>query len=76
MSGIYIRDMTLEEFSDYGDYCQTLIGTGQAEEVPAHGRLIDADAIDTAMYDPDVEDALENAPTIIPAEHADKEDTP
>lgn len=42
--GVYIKGMTLEEFSEYGDYCQTLIGTGQAEEVPPHGRLIDIDA--------------------------------
>ena len=46
---ILIKDMTLEEFSDYGEYCQTLIGTGQAEEVPSHGRLIDADELVKAM---------------------------
>ena len=46
MSGVYIENMTLDEFSDYGDYCQTLIGTGQAIEVPDHGRLIDADKLE------------------------------
>lgn len=40
--GVYIKGMTLDEFSEYGDCCQTLIGTGQAEEIPPHGRLVDA----------------------------------
>ena len=43
--GVYIKDMTLDEFYEYGDDCQTLIGIGQADEVPPHGRLIDADAL-------------------------------
>ena len=43
--GIYIRDMTLDEFGDCGEHCPTLIGTGQAIELPPHGRLIDADAL-------------------------------
>ena len=39
--GVYIKNMTLDEFSEYGDDCQTLIGTGQAEEVPPpHGKWI------------------------------------
>lgn len=42
--GVYIKNMTLDEFYEYGDDCQTLIGIGQADEVPPHGRLIDADA--------------------------------
>ena len=42
---ILIQGMTLDEFSDYGEYCQTLIGTGQAIELPPHGRLIDADVL-------------------------------
>ena len=55
--GIYIENMTLEEFSEYGEDCQTLIGTAQAVEIPPHGRLIDADALadifhsSIAMYD-------------------------
>ena len=36
-------------------------------EVPEHGRLIDADAIDTSYSDPEVIETLEDAPTVIPA---------
>lgn len=43
--GIYIRDMTLDEFREYGDYVQTLIGTGRVDEIPPHGRLGDLDAL-------------------------------
>ena len=43
--GVYIKNMTLDEFSEYGDDCLTLIGIGQADEVPPHGRLIDMDAL-------------------------------
>ena len=42
---ILIKGMTLDEFSEYGEYCQTLIGTGQAIELPPHGDLIDRDAL-------------------------------
>ena len=87
--GIHIKDMTLDEFSEYDDYCQTLIGTGQAEEVPPHGRLIDADAffkdicdsldemseigiaVDGGWMWGKLNDALDNAPTIIPAEEGE-----
>lgn len=37
-----------------------------------HGRLIDADAIDTRFSDPEVVETLEEAPTIIPAEKEGK----
>ena len=37
--------------------------------VPEHGRLIDADAVDTTYSDPEVIETLETAPTIIPADH-------
>ena len=33
-----------------------------------HGRLIDADAIDTTYSDPEVIETLREAPTVIPAE--------
>ncbi len=75
--GVYIKDMTLEEFSDYGDYCQTLIGTGQAEEVPPHGDLIDRDPfIDFIKthwdsYDQWFIGQLEARPTIIEAEEGE-----
>ena len=38
-----------------------------------HGRLIDADAIDTRFSDPEVVETLEEAPTIIPADKEGKE---
>ena len=84
---VYIKDMTLEEFSEYGDYCQTLIGTGQAEEVPQHGRLIDKDALEqdisgSVVFSGREQNAeligankiinrLHRAPTIIPAEEGE-----
>ena len=36
--------------------------------VPDHGRLIDADAVDTSYSDPEVIETLDDAPTIIPAD--------
>ena len=36
--------------------------------IPPHGRLIDADAVDTTYSDPEVIETLETAPTIIPAD--------
>ena len=33
-----------------------------------HGRLIDADAVDTTYSDPEVIETLDGAPTIIPAD--------
>ena len=36
--------------------------------VPDHGRLIDADAVDTTYSDPEVIETLETAPTVIPAD--------
>lgn len=44
--GIYIKNMTLEEFSEYGEDIQSLIGQGQVEEIPPHGRLIDVDVLE------------------------------
>ena len=44
--GIYIKDMTLEEFSTYGEYCQSLISQGFVDEIPSHGRLIDAELLE------------------------------
>lgn len=42
--GVYIRDMTIEEFAEYGgEYAGYLIGTGQAEGIQDHGDLIDRD---------------------------------
>ncbi len=42
--GVYIRDMTIEEFAEYGgEYAGYLIGTGQAEGISDHGDLIDRD---------------------------------
>ena len=79
--GVYIKDMTLDEFSDYGDYCQTLIGTGQAIELPPHGRLIDADALlddllfPSKQFEQGMRELIGDAPTIIPAEEANKEAT-
>ena len=69
--GVYIKDMTLDEFYECGDDCQTLIGIGQAEEVPPHGRLIDADAVmEDVCFDADVIWVwrVTDAPTIIEAE--------
>lgn len=46
-------------------------GTRRYEVVPlpeGHGRLIDADAIDTRYSDPEVIETLQEAPTIVPAE--------
>lgn len=77
MSGVYIKNMTLEEFSDYGDYCQTLIGTGQAEEIPDHGDLIDRSTMFDKVFDEgyitkvltaskdELENALVNMPIVI-----------
>lgn len=47
--GIYIRDMTLEEFSTYGEDCQSLISQGFVDEVPSHNRLIDANALKASL---------------------------
>ena len=72
--GVYIKDMTLDEFSDYGEYCQTLIGTGQAIELPPHGRLIDADAFfddllfPSKQFEQGMRELIGDAPTVIPAE--------
>lgn len=41
-------------------------------ELPPHGRLIDADAIDTSYSDPEVIETLQDAPTIIEAETCNK----
>ena len=74
MSGVYIPNWEKPKSCDecWAEYayeiCDSHSGTCPLVPVPDHGRLIDADAIDTAMYDPDVETALENAPTIIPAD--------
>lgn len=38
--GVYIKDMTLDEFYECGDDCQTLIGIGQADEFPPHGKWV------------------------------------
>ena len=72
--GVYIKDMTLDEFSDYGEYCQTLIGTGQAIELPPHGRLIDADAFfddllfPSKQFEQGMRELIGDTPTVIPAE--------
>ena len=74
---VLIKDMTLEEFSDYGEYCQTLIGTGQAIELPPHGRLIDADLLeqhilkDWEEYDHWIAVEVEHRPTILEAEEGE-----
>lgn len=39
-----------------------------------HGRLIDADAIDTKWSDPEVSETLDDAPTIIEADKTESED--
>ena len=75
--GIYIRDITLEEFSKYGEDCQMLICQGFVDEIPPHGKLIDAEAfvnkyfgkeylsrVMTANKD-DLETALVNIPLLI-----------
>ena len=82
--GVYIKDMDkpsecdLCNFEDYG-YCRALLSYINVEEgvdtrcplvevkVP-HGRLIDADAIDTSYSDPEVVETLEDATTVIEAE--------
>lgn len=38
-----------------------------------HGRLIDADAVDTRYSDPEVVETLNDAPTIIEAEGSERE---
>lgn len=84
MIGVYIKDMDkpsdcdLCNFEDYG-YCRALLSYINVEEgidtrcplieVKApHGRLIDADAIDTSYSDPEVVETLKDAPTVIEAD--------
>lgn len=68
--GVYIRDMTIEEFAEYGgEYAGYLIGTGQAEGISDHGALIDRDALNAT-------DSWEwirhDAPVVIPAERSEE----
>ena len=78
---VLIKGMTLDELSDYGEYCQTLIGTGQAIELPPHGRLIDADAFfddllfPSKQFEQGIRELIGDAPTVIPAEETLKEAT-
>lgn len=52
MAGIYIHNMTLDEFwEDYGEGASYLCATGRAVEIPDHGRLIDADVLLDAWDD-------------------------
>lgn len=82
---ICIRDMTLEEFSEYGEDCQSLICQGFVDEIPSHGRLIDANALarflldkywDSSLISPSILDLfvseIANAPTIISASQEGK----
>ena len=87
MSGIYIKDMEMpkerESFPITIKYnglvfdTETGIQIAEAYEVPDHGRLIDADALiaeclrDGGFWSPSKYE-INNAPTIIPADHADK----
>ena len=82
--GVYIKDMDkpsecdLCNFENYG-YCRALLSYINVEKgidtrcplvevkVP-HGKLIDADAIDTSYSDPEVVETLGDAQTVIEAE--------
>lgn len=44
------------------------IGGCPLVELPKHGRLIDADAIDTSYSDPEVIETLNTAPTVLEAD--------
>lgn len=82
MSGIYIPGMEMPDNCTRCDYiglnvaigCPVMSGiNGRAIDcpliaVPDHGRLIDADAVDTSYSDPEVIETLNDAPTIIPAD--------
>ena len=83
--GIYIRDMTFEEFSTYGEDCQSLISQGFVEEIPPLNRLIDANALKASLAFAEktakwaipalraVLMVIDEMPTIIPAEQAKEE---
>ena len=73
---ILIKGMEMDEFSDYGDDCQILIGTGQAVELPLHGRLIDGDRAEKELafdYAYAAAKMVKEMPTIIPADDPKEE---
>ena len=85
MAGIYIENMDWLKFSDCcGEGADYLLATGQAIEVPDHGRLIDVDALrdnnssGIEIYRPegtilalDIK-IIDAAPTVIPAEEGEE----
>ena len=55
----------VQVYDSHGSY----LGKAQAVPLPeGHGRLVDADAIDTTWCDPEVDYVLSEAPTILEAE--------
>ena len=85
MAGVYIKDMTLDEFwEDYGEGAAYLCGTGRAIEIPDHGDLIDGNAL-AELFRSKVEGdkgigslmvnlaalCIDNAPVVIPADKGD-----
>lgn len=80
--GVYIKGMDMPKNcfrcplwdSEYGRCRVTARITNCKKDCPLvevkapHGRLIDADAVDTSYSDPEVVETLREAPTIIEAE--------
>lgn len=66
----YNNKTLVNYFGCYSDKLDSVIynGTPLPEH---HGRLIDADAVDTRYSDPEVVETLNDAPTIIEAEGSD-----
>jgi hypothetical protein len=88
MAGIYIERMSMPHEDELIvitsdgmalliDKEFTMLERSKVIPVPDHGRLIDADEYQAKMrnaYDDDWFTVLEAAPTVIPADPADKED--
>lgn len=69
--GVYIKGLTEEQFKlVLSEYIYTALKRQDRiiEVQEPHGRLIDADAIDTSYSDPEVVETLNDASTIIEAE--------